>query len=397
MIRRRYEVIGWATTEEKAQNNEIDYELGDVYTENESTTLYAVWGSRLIPSIANAPVLGDGMEAVYWSDEDATTELTSSTFTSDMYNYTMGNGVKDTKQAKWANAKTTDDGSYWVWIPRYAYSLIYYEEEERMHETTSKTKYGDIDILFMYGTSDTHYRDINVNPQPLPEGYKVHPAFQAMTTEEDLTTNPLGKWDTELEGIWVAKYEASKETSTDGINWGMANVNDVNDGNVLTTSAGNNSTTKIRMVSKPSVNSWRYIIQPNIYTNCENMHLTLNTHEMKNSEWGAVAYLTYSSYGRNGEELAVNQCSSYYIGAGPGLGTSTIYNSTYAYSATNVINESGDTTAYAFDETYAWNTTQGKLASTTGNIYGVYDVSGGALEYVSSYVDIGMKATVSAQ
>ena len=38
----------------------------------------------------------------------------------------------------------------------------------------SKAKYGDIDILFMYETSDTHYRDINGNPQPLPEGYKVH-------------------------------------------------------------------------------------------------------------------------------------------------------------------------------------------------------------------------------
>ena len=107
------------------------------------------------------------------------------------------------------------------------------------------------------------------------------------------------------------------------------------------------------------------------------MYPTLNTHEMKNSEWGAVAYLTYSPYGRNGEELAVNQCSSYYTGAGPGLGDSTIYNSTYAYSA--------DT----FSTTYAWNTTQGKLASTTGNIYGIYDMSGGAFEYVASYVNNG--------
>ena len=377
MIRRRYKVVGWATTKEKAENNEMDYELGDTYTENKNANLYAVWGSRLIPSIANAPVLGNGMEAVYWSDEDATTELTSSTFTSNMYNYTMGNGVEDTKETKWANAKTTDDGSYWVWIPRYAYSLIYYEEEERIHETTSKTKYGDIDILFMYGLSNTHYRDINGNPQPLPEGYKVHPAFQAMTTEEDKTTNPLGKWDTELEGIWVAKYEASKETLTDGINWVTANVINENDGNILTTNAGNTSSTQIRIVSKPSVNSWRYIYLTNIYTNCENMYPTLNTHEMKNSEWGAVAYLTYSPYGRNGEELAVNQCYNFYTGAGPGLGDSTIYNSTYAYSV--------DT----FSTTYAWNTAQGKLASTTGNIYGIYDMSGGAHEYVASYVDNG--------
>ena len=119
------------------------------------------------------------------------------------------------------------------------------------------------------------------------------------------------------------------------------------------------------------------------------MYPTLNTHEMKNSEWGAVAYLTYSPYGRNGEEVAVNQCSSFYTGAGPLIGNSTINYGWYEYSATNVTNESGDTTAYAFDETYAWNTTQGKLASTTGNIYGIYDMSGGVYEYVASYVNNG--------
>ena len=31
-----------------------------------------------------------------------------------------------------------------------------------------------------------------------------------------------------------------------------------------------------------------------------------NTHMMKNSEWGAVAYLTQSRYGRNGTEVAIN-------------------------------------------------------------------------------------------
>lgn len=50
---------------------------------------------------------------------------------------------------------------------------------------------------------------------------------------------------------------------------------------------------------------------------------------------GAVAYLTYSPYGRNGEELAVNQCSSYYTGAGKGKGTSMIYNNTYEHDATD--------------------------------------------------------------
>ena len=33
-------------------------------------------------------------------------------------------------------------------------------------------------------------------------------------------------------------------------------------------------------------------------------------------------------------------------------------------------------------ENYSYNKTYGKIASTTGNIYGVYDMSGGAYEYV---------------
>lgn len=33
---------------------------------------------------------------------------------------------------------------------------------------------------------------------------------------------------------------------------------------------------------------------------------------------------------------------------------------------------------------YKYNTTEGKNASTTGNVYGVYDMAGGAWEYVAA-------------
>ena len=215
---------------------------------------------------------------------------------------------------------------------------------------------------------------------------KVHPAFQKMTAEEEAAgNNPLGKWDDELQGIWVMKYEASRETSTDGTTWVAASGT-----NGLTTNAENTNTTKSRVVSKPSVKSWRGITISNVYQNCVSMYPVINTHQMKNSEWGAVAYLTYSPYGRNGEELAVNQCSSYYTGAGKGKGISTVYeNSSYAYSERDVIDGSGNITKYAFKDNYAWNTDLGKLASTTGNIYGIYDMSGGAYEYTASYLNNG--------
>ena len=392
--RRRYTFMGWSTA---SDSKDVTYKLGDNYTENESVTLYAVWESSLIPSVANAPVLGEGMKAVYWDDENATNEFEYDTFmladgipNTTIYNYTMGDGVTDTKTAKWANAKTTDDGSYWVWIPRYAYKLIYYTTSNRTIESTTRTRYGDIDVLFMYGTSDTQYRDKDGNPKDLPEGYKVHPAFQKMTAEEEAAgNNPLGKWDDELQGIWVMKYEASREDSTDGGTTWLPTTDYYGGSNNLTTNAGNTSTTKFRMVSKPSVKSWRSINISNIYQNCVSMYSEINTHQMKNSEWGAVAYLTYSPYGRNGEELAVNQCSSFYTGAGKGKGTSTIYNSTYEYSVTDVTDDSGNITKYAFKDNYAWNTDLGKLASTTGNIYGIYDISGGAAEYTAAYLNNG--------
>jgi len=98
---------------------------------------------------------------------------------------------------------------------------------------------------------------------------------------------------------------------------------------------------------------------------------------MKNSEWGAVAYLAQSSYGKNAE-VAVNQCSAYITGGGPGTGDNGVYaSSTYTYSSST------------FNTTYAYTTTQGKKASTTGNEYGIYDMSGGSWEYTASYVNNG--------
>lgn len=371
-IKPRHTFKGWATTKAKATAGTVDYISGAQYTDNASVTLYAVFESEIIPTIANAPKLGTGMQAVYWSNNRASVEYTATEFTSAMYNYDVGDGYTDSATAKWANAKTTD-GSYWVWVPRFAYKMIYYTNTKKTTVTTSKSLYGDIDVLFMYGTSDTHYRDKNGEPQPLPTGYKVHPAFQAMTTEADKTTNPLGKWDTELEGIWIAKYQASCEESKNGAAW-TANTGAYGGGNKLTTNAGNTSSTKVRIVSKPSRKTWCDIYESNIYANCENMYTELNSHQMKNSEWGAAVYLAYSQYGRNGKEISVNECVSLYTGGGKARNTTAAYSWFYNYDAST------------FESTYAWNTTRGVQSSSTGNIYGIYDLSGCSYERVASYV-----------
>lgn len=72
---------------------------------------------------------------------------------------------------------------------------------------------------------------------------------------------------------------------------------------------------------------------------------------MKNSGWGAVAYLTESNYGRNGTAVTQQSAGDYTGGS----------NTTGAYKN---------------------NTDQ----STTGNVYGIYDTVGGTYEYLASYI-----------
>ena len=88
---------------------------------------------------------------------------------------------------------------------------------------------------------------------------------------------------------------------------------------------------------------------------------------MKNDEWGAVAYLSKSKYGKQNEEVWINNSSSYITG-----------------SAGNSASASGNT-----GTTNDYTSTQGVKASTTGTVYGVYDMSGGAWEYVAGYVNNG--------
>ena len=234
----------------------------------------------------NTPKLGSGMTAIKWNGS-SWVETTGSD--SDWYDYSA---------KKWANAKT-EDGSMWVWIPRYAYSI----PSAGYHKSTAT----EISIEFMKGTrNETTSGRTSFNNASGQGNWNIHPAFN---------------YGQPVSGLWVAKFEAS------------------------------NSNGKIKV--QPGVQSWRSITVDSIYTNCLNYNKTLNSHMMKNDEWGAVAYLSRSKYGKN-DEVTINSNSSYYTGGGSG-------------------------------NTYVNNGAQ----STTGNVWGVYDMSGGAWEYVAAYVNNG--------
>ena len=92
---------------------------------------------------------------------------------------------------------------------------------------------------------------------------------------------------------------------------------------------------------------------------------------------GAVAYLTQSAYGRNKEEITIN---NYYTS------TSSPYRTAVTGLTVNKVFAAGTST---LTDVYAYNTTNGMNASTTGNITGIYDLSGGIFERTAGYISNG--------
>ena len=103
-----------------------------------------------------------------------------------------------------------------------------------------------------------------------------------------------------------------------------------------------------------------------------------DSHLMKNSEWGAVAYLSQSAYGFIGAgntDITINSKTMNNGGVSTSKADGNALASVYAVTGYNNNNKE-------------WND-GGENASTTGNIYGIYDMSGGVWERTPAYVANG--------
>ena len=263
----------------------------------------------------NTPDLADGaLTPVKWEEEPkgsgTYTMVTTTADDPEWYSYTVAD-------KKWANA-ITSDGSMWVWVPRYAYQIA-----DNYH-TNSETG-GTINIKFMKGATNEAADGTKTWDNASGQGnWNIHPGFNYSSTAS---------------GIWVAKFEASRNNAT-------------------ASNAGSENTIKIQ----PRVQSWRTVKISDAYTICLNYNSNLNSHMIKNTEWGAVAYLAQSSYGKD-TEVWKNPNDNFLTGqAGTGVSVA-------------------ETTT-----TSTYNTGNGPQASTTGNVYGVYDMSGGTEEFTAAYV-----------
>ena len=247
---------------------------------------------------------------------------------------------------EWANAVILNEGvsyqegdiisesdieSYFVWIPRYRYQIF----DEGNYTTYIESK-----------PSTSIAKEIQIEF----ETNKIEPS--AGSKQEEWLTHPAFT-NFDVNGLWVGKYETGYKGAT---STSYAQVNEENPDKVIV---------------KPNTYSWRNSTVSNMFKTAYNYNRELDSHMMKNTEWGAVAYLSHSKYGIN-TEVRINNNSNYLTG----------YASTDETDQSSYPGETGTDSS----KTLPYNTETGYKASTTGNITGIYDMSGGAWEYVAGYM-----------
>ena len=181
--------------------------------------------------------------------------------------------------------------------------------------------------------------------------WMTHPAFLAF----DAT------------GFWVGKFET-----------GYAGANSVTDAQ-----AHNNATEANKIVIKPNQYSWRNISLGNAFRTSLNYETNLQSHLMKNTEWGAVAYLTHSIYGKcessdNCTEIMINNSQNCITGMSAKNKPTTGYPAYKDYKTSTPKTNN--------DISWTYTDKNSVLASTSGNYSGIYDMSGGVWEETASFM-----------
>ena len=216
-----------------------------------------------------------------------------------------------------------------------------------------------------------------------------------------------GEWDKEISGYWVAKYPAGFQANTITNNNGTLSTTISNSSDTVVysnknytsyhanmttnalsqnlTSSGYASQKLSYPVFKPLTYAYNNISTGDAYTISKEIasassfyglnSTKTDSHQMKNSECGAVAYLTQSSYGRNGTEISFN---NYYTNE------SSPWRTAITGMCTN--GTSGNKTTTLGN---AYNTTIGVKGSSTANVTGIYDLNGCVWERTAAYISNG--------
>ena len=207
----------------------------------------------------NRPILTADMMPVHTyfdKDENVYSEPVKDIYTEDWYDYSAAS-------PKWANVKMNDN-FYYVWIPRFAYKI----EDFYVGTDYSNIPSSAIKIVFLKENTD-----YMANDEVLPAGYRVHPAFKY--AHNDVETN--------IPGFWVAKY----------------NVNNLVD-----------VVYKVEGEGTAILGALENVELDNLHVSGDELD-KLESHLLKNTEWAAIAYLSFATSGKtdDGSSLGNNPSS----------------------------------------------------------------------------------------
>ncbi len=304
---------------------------------------------------ANPPELVGDMIPIVWDSSQTRWEkadLEDEWYDYDKMNWANAVTVSNSSRSTYKNADAgypiteSDVNAYWVWIPRYSYTLkgSYGHTLDATGSTPSQATPGAFDIKFESGTNSSN--GSGTYSGDTPTNYYTPPGFSINYTKNGAETT----------GIWVAKFQMTNSVNEPQSKPGVASVRN------QTVSAFYNGIKN----NMNGSNNTTYGFKGNY-----------STHMSTNSEWSLMSYLSQSKYGKYGntnysgasKEIYQNKDSEYTTGKSNG---------------TPSVSGNGNTSQINYTVFSG-----GTGASTTGTIYGIYDTSGGAWEYVMGGNAIG--------
>ena len=417
----------------------LDAEETSSDTMNQSFSL-SLGGSCMNNVPASKPDIKDGMIPVVISSNGITSTVSEDD--ASWYNY---------NNKEWANMVLVNDSSrstyqntsgvvvseddilaYYVWIPRYKYRIPEvkcstltnptYEENPECYvyvlsdsdktllinwvhayaQSAGFTSYTleeattDVNNALQTGTFSNASLGIEVTTSQLIDMYNQNNSDNQITYTMEFSSSNNYTGPREIDIIYEDK--STNKSLGDAVNtyythpaftFGDMEVNGIWVGKFET---GGTATAPL---IKPNISSLRSQTVSAEFTTAQifgtstyGMTSNVDAHMMKNSEWGAVAYLSHSRYGVN-REVYINNSTGFYTGrSGGNVPGFTPINGTYTdQTLTTQYNKYGFYTWDGYLLEYNTNTKSGihdinKVASTTGNITGVYDMAGGSVEYV---------------
>ena len=327
--------------------------------ENKECNLTLKQGN-LDTSGANSPDLVDGLIPVmYDGSKWVKADSSNSNSTYQWYDYDnklWANAVlvTSTNRSTYQNATpgTTIDESdilaYYVWIPRFKYKVWNINKVVGTDSYNARTT--GIDIVFENEKESTGTISCTYSfKSPSTSSSANSPNESCTGSNGDYYTHPAFTFGSDnIRGFWMGKFELTGSNSK-------------------LTILPNSYSLRSNTVSSFSTMIQNMQASSNIY-GLSTSRTNIDSHMITNMEWGAVVYLVKSKYGRCTDgsctEVTINNCSKLITGIG----------------AKSVSDEQSLTTCSISPHEYTG--IDGQLASTTGNITGVYDMRGGSDEYV---------------